>query len=91
MQTAQQPVTQAPSGVVVLEVSSWHCSIHGLTGVLLASESHHHPSCATKEVGTGVILTGYDQLGVEEPGILLQLVIIDVTSLGVDLGEEEEG
>lgn len=38
-----------------------------------------------------MILTCYDQLGVEEPGILLQLVIVDVASLGVDLGEEEEG
>lgn len=79
MQTAQQAVhkhsTHTPSGVVVLEVSSWH----------------PHPGPATREVGTGVILTCYDQLGVEEPGILLQLVIVDVTSLGVDLGEEEEG
>lgn len=79
---------QAPSRVVVLEVSSWLCSIHG---VLLASGSHPHPGCATREVGTGVILTCYDQLGVEEPGVLLQLVIVDVTSLGVDLQEEEEG
>lgn len=68
-----------------------HCSIHGFTGVLLASGSHPQPGCAPREVGTGVILTCYDQLGVEEPGILLQLVIVDVTSLGVDLGEEEEG
>lgn len=60
-------------------------------GVLLASGSHPQPGCATREVGTGVIPTCYDQLGVEEPGILLQLVIVNVTSLGVDLGEEEEG
>lgn len=80
--------TQAPSRVVALEVSSWLCSIHGLTGVLLASRSHPHPGCATREVRAGVILTCYDQLGVEEPGVLLQPVIVDVTSLGVDLGEE---
>lgn len=80
--------TQAPSRVVALEVSSWFCSIHGLTGVLLASGSHPHPGCATREVRAGVILTCYDQLGVEEPGVLLQPVIVDVTSLGVDLGEE---
>lgn len=86
MQTAR-----VPSRVVVLEVSSWHCSIRGLTGVLLASGSHPQPGCATREVGTGVILTCYDQLGVEELGILLQLVVVDVPGLGVDLGEEEEG
>lgn len=59
-----------------------------LTMVLLASGSHPHPGCATREVRAGVILTCYDQLGVEEPGVLLQPVIVDVTSLGVDLGEE---
>lgn len=38
-----------------------------------------------------MILTCYDQLGVEEAGVLLQLVVVNVASLGVDLGEEEEG
>lgn len=38
----------------------------------------------------GLILTCYDQLGVEELGVCFQLVIVDVTSFGVDLGGEEE-
>ena len=63
----------------------------GLTRVLLASGSHLHPGCVTREVGKGLILTCYDQLGVEEAGVLLQPVVVDVTGLGVDLGEEEEG
>ena len=63
----------------------------GLTRVLLASGSHLHPGCVTGEVSTGWRLTCYDQLGVEEAGVLLQPVVVDVTSLGVDLGEEEEG
>lgn len=75
----------------VLEVSSWHCSIRGLIRVLLASGSHPHPGCVSTEVGRGLILTCYDQLGVEEAGILLQPVVVDVTGLGVDLGEEAEG
>lgn len=61
------------------------------TRALLASGSYLHPGCVTREVGKSLILTCYDQLGVEEAGILLQSVVVDVTSLGVDLGEEEEG
>lgn len=83
--------TQAPASVDVFEVSSWHCSIRGLTKVLLASGSHLHPAWVTREVGKGLILTCYNQLGVEEAGVLLQTVIVNVTGLGVDLGEEEEG
>lgn len=62
-----------------------------LTRALLASGSYLHPGYVTREVRESLILTCYDQLGVEEAGVLLQPVVVDVTSLGVDLGEEEEG
>lgn len=64
---------------------------HRLTRALLALGSHFHPGCVTREVSKSLILTCYDQLGVEEAGVLLQPVIVDVTGLGVHLGEEEEG
>lgn len=51
----------------------------------------HPPRLGHQEVGKGLVLTCYDQLGVEELGVRFQLVIVDVTGLGVDLGEEEEG
>lgn len=59
--------------------------------MLLASGSHPHLGCVIREVWEGLILTCYDQFGVEEAGVLLQPVVVNVTSLGVDLGEEEEG